>query len=261
LIAVYLFTGWDVAIYLNEETEQPEVNPGKAALLSVLILGIFYTVIVVCLQGAAPKGAINAHSDNAMTFIAKQLVGSPGDKFMALAIVLSVIGTTQAFLVGTARIAYSMGSDRLLPKFFGAIHPRFRTPAWGTILFGVITVGVTILYVYSSSVATSFDTVVTSVGVLFALFYAVTGIATAWYYRALLRRSLRDVLLQGALPVAGAAVLLYIAGKSVAGFTGSALWSMIGIVGVGVLVMILAAVYYRSPFFRLRPVAYRPEAD
>lgn len=104
LIAVYLFTGWDVAIYLNEETEQRETNPGKAALLSVLILGIFYTLLTVCLQGAAPASAVNNNSANAMTFIAQRLAGSPWDKFMAFAIVLSVLGTTQAFLVGLSLI-------------------------------------------------------------------------------------------------------------------------------------------------------------
>jgi amino acid transporter len=256
LIAVYLFTGWDVAIYLNEETERKERNPGMAAILSVAILGIFYTIIVVTLQGAASAAAISAHEANAMTYIAHQLVGGPWDKFMAFAITLSVIGTTQAFLVGTARIAYSMGTDKLLPKMFGSVHPRYRTPAYGTVVFGVITLVMTWLYVYSSSVASSFDTVVSSVGVLFALFYAATGIATTWFYRVLLGRSLKDAVLVGVLPIAGAAVLIYIAVKSLMDFTGSALWSMLGIAVAGLVVMAIAAVYYRSPFFLLRPVKY-----
>ncbi len=53
IVAAYLFTGWDTSIYLNEETERPEVNPGKAALWSVAILGVYYTMLVVTLQGAA----------------------------------------------------------------------------------------------------------------------------------------------------------------------------------------------------------------
>ena len=256
LIAVYLFTGWDVSIYLNEETQERERNPGMAAILSVVILGLFYTLIVVTLQGAAPKDAIVAHQENAMTFIANQLVGSPWDKFMALAITLSVIGTTQAFLVGTARIAYSMGSDNLLPRFFGTVHPRYRTPAAGTILFAVLTLVMTWLYIYSSSVASSFDTVVESVGVLFALFYAATGIATTWFYRRLLTRSVKDAFLVGVLPIGGAAALLYIAVKSLVDFSGQALWSMVGIAIAGVLAMIFAAAYKRSQFFKLKPVKY-----
>lgn len=261
LIAVYLFTGWDVAIYLNEETERKERNPGMAAILSVIVLGIFYTLLVVSLQGGAGKGAIDAHADSAMTFIAHRLVGSPWDKFMALAITLSVIGTTQAFLVGTARIAYSMGTDRLLPRPFGTVHRAFRTPAFGTIVFGLITLVMTWLYVFSSTVADSFDTVVTSVGVLFALFYAFTGVATTWYYRALLSRSVKDAIVIGVLPLAGAAALLYIGVKSLTEFSGPALYSMIGIAVLGLVAMMVAAVVFRSPFFLLRRVAYQPEAD
>lgn len=258
LIAVYLFTGWDVAIYLNEETGKKERNPGFAAILSVIVLGLFFTLLVVALQGGAPLSGINANAASAMTYIAHHLVGSPWDKFMALAITLSVIGTTQAFLVGTARIAYAMGTDRLLPRQFGKVHPVFRTPVFGTIVFGVLTLIMTWLYVFSSSVSGAFTTVVASVGVLFALFYAFTGIATTWYYRALLRRSVGDVLLIGVLPFGGAAALLYIAVKSILGFTGPSLWSMVGIALLGIAVMAVAALVYRSPFFLLKRVAYRP---
>jgi amino acid transporter len=259
LIAVYLFTGWDVAIYLNEESEKKERNPGLASIISVIVLGLFYTLLVVSLQGGAPLSGINANASSAMTYIANNLVGSPGDKFMALAITLSVIGTTQAFLVGTARIAYSMGTDRLLPAQFGKVNQKFRTPAFGTIVFGVLTLVMTWLYVFSSSVSGAFDTVVATVGVLFAIFYAFTGIATTWYYRALLRRKASDVFLIGVLPLGGAAALLYIAVKSILGFTGSSLWSLVGIAVLGIIAMLVAAFVYRSPFFMLRRVAYRPE--
>lgn len=261
LIAVYLFTGWDVAIYVNEETEKKERNPGLAAIFSVIVLGLFYTLLVVALQGAAPLSGISANAASAMTYIAHHLVGSPWDKFMAFAITLSVIGTTQAFLVGTARIAYSMGTDRLLPRQFGKVHPVFRTPVFGTIVFGILTLIMTWLYVFSSSVSGAFNTVLASVGVLFALFYAFTGIATTWYYRALLRRGIGNVFLIGFLPLGGAAALFYIAVKSIVGFSGASLWSMVGIAVLGLALMAVAALVYRSPFFLLRRVAYHPDGD
>src|SRR5262245_3995355 len=99
----------------------------------------------------APLSGINANASSAMTYIAHNLVGSPWDRFMALDITLWVIGTTQAFLGGTARIAYAMGTDRLLPSQFGKINHAFRTPAFGTVVFGVLTLIMTWLYVFSSS--------------------------------------------------------------------------------------------------------------
>ena len=258
LVAVYLFTGWDTSIYLNEETERKEINPGRAAIIAVLVLGVFYALLVVTLQGAASAAQMEAHSSSALVFAANQLVGSPWDKFMALAISLSVIGTTQAFLIGTARIAYSMGSDHVIAKRFGTVSRRFRTPAFGTAVFGILTIIITWLYVFSSSVSGAFDIALTSVGVLFALFYAFTGFATTWYYRKLLGRSLKDAIVVGALPLAGAVVLLYIAVKSIAGFTGEALWSMVGIGILGLALMAVGALVYKSPFFKLKTTAYDP---
>ena len=259
LIAVYLFTGWDTAIYLNEETEQKETNPGKAAIISVIVLGLFYTLLMVALQGAAPAGQMDAHSSSALVFAAHQLAGSPWDKVMAFAISLSVIGTTQAFLVGSARIAYSMGSDHVIPKVFGTVAHQFQTPAFGTFLFGLLTIVMTWLYIFSSSVSGAFDTVVTSVGVLFALFYAFTGFATTWYYRKLAGRSVGDLITVGILPSIGALVLLYIAVKSLAQFSGEALWSMVGIGVAGVAMMLVAAFVWKAPFFRVPRVVYEPD--
>jgi amino acid transporter len=203
---------------------------------------------------------MEAHSSSALVFAAHQLAGSPWDKFMAFAISLSVIGTTQAFLIGSARIAYAMGSDHVIPKVFGKIKQPFQTPAFGTLVFGVLTIVMTWLYVFSSSVSGAFDTVVTSVGVLFALFYAFTGFATSWYYRKLASRSLGDLVTVGILPSLGALVLLWIAVKSLADFSGSALWSMVGIGAAGIAMMLVSAFVWRAPFFRIPRVQYEPGA-
>jgi len=111
-----------------------------------------------------------------------------------LAVILSVLGTTQAFLVSAARISFSMGSDRVLPPVFGRLNKRFRTPTFATIAFGLFMIGATCVYVLSSSISGAFDVVVSITGVLFALFYAMTGLATAIFYRRLARRSLTDLL-------------------------------------------------------------------
>lgn len=248
LIAVYLFTGWDTSIYLNEETENPEQNPGKAALISVAILGIYYSVLVITLQGAASLDAISEHSDSALIFIAGQLAGSPWDKVMALAITLSIIGTTQAFLVSAARISFAMARDNLLPSALGQISPRFRTPAKATLLFGALMVGATWAYVFSSSVAGAFDTVVSCVGVLFAAFYAVTAVATTWNFRADVIANGRNLISLGLIPMAGALTLSGVAASSILDLDRGVQWSLAAILVAGVVMMLLAKHLLGSPF-------------
>ncbi|NTF44197.1 APC family permease [Rhizobium rhizogenes] len=252
IIAVYLFTGWDTSIYLNEETERPEVNPGRAALWSVAILGVYYTILVVTLQGAASLADISAHQDSALIFIAHQLVGSPWDKAMALAIVLSILGTTQAFLVGAARISFAMARDRLLPGVLGEISPKYRTPAKATIIFGVSMIVMTWLYVFLSSVAGAFDTVVSVVGIMFALFYAVTGFTVTWAFRATVMANARNLISLGLIPTIGGVTLLAIAIVSIRQLEPPALWSLIAIVFISLVMMIAARFGKGAVFFRTR---------
>jgi APA family basic amino acid/polyamine antiporter len=52
----------------------------------------------------------------------------------------AVAGMTSVMLVMTiaqARIFFAMARDGLLPKFFGKVHPKFRTPSTGTVVTGV----------------------------------------------------------------------------------------------------------------------------
>ena len=74
----------------------------------------------------------------------------------------------------------SLNSDGVLPRAFSKTHPAFKTPYLATIVIAVIAaIGVWLYTFGSSSVQDSFDTIVSVDGLLFALFYALTGIATA----------------------------------------------------------------------------------
>lgn len=260
LVAVYLFTGWDTSIYLNEETEQKEVNPGKAVIYAVIALTIFYALLVVAFQGVASMSKMEAHGADALVYAGNVVVGPNWGKFMAIAVCLSIVGTTQAILIATARIAFSMGRDHVLPSVFGRITPRFQTPAFGTMFFGVLVLIAMWLYIFSSSVASAFDTVLTLVGILFALFYTFTGIATIWYYRRLVTRSAGDIFFLGVAPIVGAGILLYVAVESMIGLSGQALWSMVLVGIAGIVMLVIARVVFHAPFFGLRAETYQPEA-
>ena len=92
LIAIFLFTGWDATIYINEETTRKRTNPGKAAIISVAILGPVFAWLFVSFQGVVPPGKLQAHATDALPYLAQVLVGSGWAKFMVLAVVLSVLG-------------------------------------------------------------------------------------------------------------------------------------------------------------------------
>ena len=128
----------------------------------------------------------------------------------------------------------------------------------------IAAIGVWLYTFGSSSVQNSFDTVVSVDGLLFALFYAMTGIATAVYFRKLARRSAWSFVLVALFPIAAAAFLVYIIYRSVAGlggWSGSDLVSAIRDAGDRRGDHALRAVL--GPLGLLRPVkgTYEPESE
>jgi amino acid transporter len=258
LIAVYLFSGWDSSIYLNEETERPERNPGRAVLISVAILGVFFALIMFSLQGAASAAGINNNSGSALVYIAQQLTNNTWAKFMAFAVVLSVLGTTQATLISVGRISYSMSTDRVLFGFFGKINQRFKTPLQATLFFSAVGTAILVVYVYSSTLGNAFSNIVDAAGVMFAIFYALTGVTTAWFYRRVAARSPRDFFLVAVLPLAAAGVLGWVGVKSIIAASATEAWTLVGIAVTGAAMMAIARLVYRSPFFAMKRAVHDP---
>jgi amino acid transporter len=251
LIAVFMYTGWDATVYVNEEVRHRRVNPGRAAVFAVALLVLLYGLPQVAMQGAVSPANLQKNSASALVYIAQVLGGGGWAKVMAFALALSVIASTGVGIVITSRIAYGMASHRTLPPILGNVSHRFATPAIGTIIVGAILVAATWAYLLSTSIANVFIDVVSVTGLLFATFYALTGIAAVTYYRRRVFSNAWDAVLVGVLPLASAGFLGWVIVKSLQSAPTSEKWSLVGIVGAGVVLMFVARFVLRSPFFKL----------
>jgi amino acid transporter len=255
VIAVASIAGWDGGIYVNEETERPEKNPGLGAVIGVAILGVIFVLMFATFQGIAPLSALNAHSANAAAFVGQRLGGTAGDRVISLAVVLSVLATTQVAIIGTARLMFSMSRDRVLPARLGQISERYRTPAFSTALLGAVMMALGIIDVFVSSVATAIIDLVTVSGLLYSLFYAITGLAASWFYRRFILRSVKDMLILGLMPLAGAGLLLWVAYKATEGLTSTEAEILGGVAILGIIMLIVAVKVYESPIFKIKAEA------
>ena len=250
LIAVFLVAGWDASLYVNEETERPSVNPGRAVMLSVIGLGAVYALMVVSFQGVASAHVMGNNTAAGLTFAAHRLVGGSWDKAMSVAILMSSVASTQIGFVTLARICYAMGSDQLLPRPFSRVNQRFRTPIFGTVFVGLLLIVVLLLSIYLSSVANAFSTILTSTGILFGTFYAFGALANTWYFRSQIRHGLRPFLLVAGIPIGSVAFLAWIIVKSLQGFSAAANIALAITLGLGVIAM-AAARLGNAPFFSI----------
>jgi amino acid transporter len=251
LIAVFMYSGWDATIYVNEEVKHRRVNPGRAAVFAVLILIVLYILPQVGLQGVSSPAKLQANASSALIYVTQVLGGGGWAKVMAVALVLSVIGSTGTGIVAAARIAYGMASHRVLPPVFGQISRRYNTPAIGSIIIAVILIAATWAELLSTSIANVFTDVVDVTGLLFALFYMLTALAAIVYYRRRIFSNAWDAVLVGVLPIASVVFLGWVVVKSLQGAPNAQRYALIGIVVVGLIMMFVARFALRSQFFQL----------
>jgi amino acid transporter len=252
LLAVFIFSGWEGTLYVNEEVKHRRVNPGRAAIIAVALLTVIYTLAIMGLQGSVPAAALTAHSTSALTYTAQALAGPAWAKVMALCLALSVIAATGTNIVLTARITYGMASYRVLPQGLANISPRFSTPAAASILVGALLIALTWVYLLASSVQNAFTAVIDVSGLLFAAFYILTALATTAYYRHRIMASPRDAVTLGVLPIAAAVFLAWIIVRSVQAAPASQDWSLAVIVLLGLILLGVARLGLRSEFFAIR---------
>ena len=251
LLAVFMYTGWDATVYVNEEVTHRRVNPGRSAVIAVAFLIMIFTVATAGLQGVVAPARLQAHSSSALVYVAQALGGPGWAKVMALALALSVIATTGVSIVILARIIYAMASHRVLPAFLGQVSPRFKTPAAGSIATGLTLIAILWAYLLSSSIAGAFTQLIDVTGIVTAGFYILTALATITYYRRRVFSDAWDALLAGVLPFAAAAFLAWIVVRSLQAAPASQRLSVAAIVAVGVVVMLVARFALRSEFFQI----------
>lgn len=141
-IAAYSFLGFDALSTLSEETRDPSRTIPRAILLVALIGGVLYVGSSYFMYLAHPAMAF-ANVDGAAFEIAR-MIG--GDLFFAVVlagIIIAHFAAGLSFQASVGRLLYALGRDNQLPrKFFGVLHPRYRTPVLNILLSGAFgTVG------------------------------------------------------------------------------------------------------------------------
>ncbi len=210
LLSIFIYWGWDTCLALNEETKDPEKTPGRAAIISTVILVITYVSVSVAAMayaglGEAGLGLANAANADDVFFALKDALFGPWAWLLVVAVMVSAISSTQTTILPTARGTLAMAAYAALPSRFGQVHPRFRTPAFSTFVMGAVSI---VFYVGMTLISENIlaDSIA-ALGLAIAFYYGITGYACVWYFRKELRRSARDLLVKGIMPLVGALLL------------------------------------------------------
>ena len=221
ILMLFIYWGWDTAVAVNEETKDPAKTPGRAAILSTVILLVTYVIVILAAQSFAGVGTTGSGSATATTRAtcspcsAGAVFGGSGfgvflARLLILMVLTSAAASTQTTILPTARTTLSMATYKALPKSFAKMHPRYLTPTVSTIVMGVVSAVLYLAFNYVSQGFVIADAV-TAIGLYIAFYYGLTGFACAWYYRKTLLNRQRNLWMQGILPVLGG-LIMYAAG-------------------------------------------------
>jgi amino acid transporter len=211
LLAVFIYWGWDSAVAANEETADPAVNPGRAAVRSTIILLVTYVLVTVAAQAFAGVGeegiglANPEHADDVLSSVGEAVLGGWGVKALILAVLTSAAASTQTTILPTARTTLSMAAVRALPRSFGNVSAKYQTPTVSTWAMGLVSIAFYAgLTVFNESALAD---LILSIGLLIAFYYGITGFASAWYFRRELFSSAGAFFMKGLLPLLGGVIL------------------------------------------------------
>jgi amino acid transporter len=265
LLALFIYWGWDTCLALNEETKDPQHIPGRAAILTTLILLVTYvgvTVAAMAYAGLGDAGVGLGNEDNAedVFFALKDVLFGPWAWLLVIAVLVSAVSSTQTTILPTARGTLAMAVYKALPARFGVVHPKYQTPAFSTIVMGVVAIA---FYVGLTMISEDFlsDTIL-SLGLAIAFYYAITGFSCVWLFRRVLFANMHNFFFKFLFPLLGALMLtaafIFSAidmfnpdyGYTVLFGVGGVFVIGIGSLAVGVVLMIVWSFFAKSkPFF------------
>ena len=199
ILMLFIYWGWDTAVAVNEETKDPAKTPGRAAILSTVILLVTYVArdpggaVVRRHRHARASGSATATTPvDVLSVLGNAVFGGTGiglflARLLLLMVLTSAAASTQTTILPTARTTLSMATYKALPQVvrqdapalpdahrvhdrdgchLGAALPRRSTTSRGGFVIA---------------------DAVTAIGLYIAFYYGLTGFACAWYYRKTLR--------------------------------------------------------------------------
>ena len=206
LLAVFIYWGWDCALSVNEETRDSSRTPGRAAVLSTVLLVAVFAVTTTAALAVAGPAFLAGHSSDVLGAMATLVLGTTWGKLLVLSVLTSATASTQTTIIPTARAVLAMAARQALPARFARIHPRYLTPATATLVMGAVSAAFYVLLTAASKNVLADSASAT--GLLIAFYYGLTGFACVWIFRHDLRSGIGALIVKGLLPLAGAVALV-----------------------------------------------------
>ena len=136
-IVFYAYIGFDAVSTHAEEARNPSRDVPIGIIASLTLCTVLYIAVAAVLTGMIPYQQIDIDAPLAKAF---SRVGLPwAHALISFGALTGITSVLMVLMLSQPRIMLAMARDGLLPpRFFAAVHPRFRTPWKSTILTGTV---------------------------------------------------------------------------------------------------------------------------
>lgn len=253
LIAAFYYWGWDVTANLNEETKGAKKTPGLGAIIGVLIVFVLFEVFTIATNMVLTSGQINRNEADVLSALGQEVWRGTGGKFIVLAVVLSTIATLETTLIQVTRTMFSMGRDNTLPKRFGTVNQKRKTPIFATAIVTLISLLLFVFGQFIGSVSKILTDGIDAIGLQICICYCLAGFAVVVLFRRELRKSVNNFVFMGLWPMIGACFMGYMFYESIPGLWDSDPATVY--IGLGAMALGLIPMFYywskHVPYFKM----------
>jgi amino acid transporter len=253
LIAAFYYWGWDVSANLNEETKDARRASGIGGVIGVVIVFALFELFTIASTMVLSPETVANESGNVLATLGQVVWPGLGGKLLIVAVMLSTVATLETTLIQVTRSLFAMGRDRTLPARFGMVHPRWRTPAFATVVVAAVSLVLFIGSNFLGSINTILSDAISAIGLQIAFYYALAGLAVVVAYRRVLLKSVNNFIFIGLWPLLGAVFMVFLFVESI-----PSLGATVDLIGLGTLAagLIPMSIYWAkgSPYFERRPL-------
>lgn len=144
VVAPFFLFGFDVIPQAAEEINVPLKKLGKLLLLSIILAVAFYGFVVMAvgygMNSSEIETSLNTSGLVTADAMAKLFNSSVMAKILILGGLCGIVTSWNSFLIGGSRALCSMSEAGMLPRSFGKLHPKYKTPTFALIFIGALSI-------------------------------------------------------------------------------------------------------------------------
>jgi basic amino acid/polyamine antiporter, APA family len=139
--ALWSYDGWNNLTYVAGEVRNPQRTIPRGLMIGTAVCIAVYALINVAYLYILPIDSLSA-SESVAADVARAVFGPWGVTFVAVAVMVSTLGTSNGTILASSRVYYAMAKEGRFFSSLGTVHGRTGTPArslvvqltWTTVL-------------------------------------------------------------------------------------------------------------------------------